>query len=99
MEQLNRKLRADLLEEKHRNEQMKVRLDKAESLAISLGTPNPGKRRRAAANLEHDGDGSDESSSSDDEEDGEEDEDEQDQSSSSPPSEDEGGEAEPQRNT
>ena len=29
MEQLNKKLRADLLEEKHRNERMRIRLDKA----------------------------------------------------------------------
>ncbi len=45
LEQMNRKLRADLLEEKYRNERMKTRLDKAESLAISLGTPNLGKKR------------------------------------------------------
>jgi hypothetical protein len=46
MEQLNKKLRADLLEEKHRNERMKIRLDKAEALAISLGTPKTSKRNR-----------------------------------------------------
>ncbi len=99
MEQLNKRLRADLLEEKYRNEQMKIRLDKAEALAISLGASNPSKRRRTSVNLEHDDDVSDQSSSSDDEEGGEEDEneqdeDEQDQSSSSSPSEYEGGETE-----
>jgi hypothetical protein len=46
MEQLNKKLRADLLEEKHRSERMKIRLDKAEALAISLGTPKTSKRSR-----------------------------------------------------
>ncbi len=58
LEQMNRKLRADLLEKKYRNERMKTRLDKAESLAISLGTPNLGKKRRAAGSLERDDDGS-----------------------------------------
>jgi hypothetical protein len=76
MKQLNKRLRADLLEERHRNEQMKIGLDKAEALAISLGTPKPSKRRRTAVNLEHDDVGSDQESSSDNDEDGEEDEDE-----------------------
>ena len=76
MNQLNKRLRADLLEEKHRNERMKIRLDKAEALAISLGTPKPSRRNRTDEQ-EHEDDGSDHgSSSSDDEdEDGDEDED------------------------
>jgi hypothetical protein len=44
MEQLNKKLRADLLEEKHRNERMRIRLDKAEALAISFGTSRTSKK-------------------------------------------------------
>jgi hypothetical protein len=86
MELLNKKLRADLLEEKHRNERMKIRLDKAEALAISLGTPKTNKRNRT----EHESDGSDHGSpSSDDEdEDNGEDEDEQEQSERSSSSSD-----------
>ena len=99
---MNRKLRADLLEEKYRNERMKTRLDKAESLAIRLGTPNPSKKRRAASSLERDGDGSEGTSSSDNgEEESDEDEDDgvSEQSSSSSPPEDEGGEREQQQQT
>jgi hypothetical protein len=80
---------------------MKARLDKAESLAISLGNPNPGKKRRTADSLERDEDGSEGTSSSDNDEEESDGEDEDDgaseQSSSSFPSEDEGGEKEHQQ--
>jgi hypothetical protein len=101
MEQLNKKLRADLLEEKHRDERMKIRLDKAEALAISLGTTKPSKKSRTDEQ-EHEDDESDHgSSSSDDEdEDGNEDEDEQEQSDhSSSSSNNEQGGAGAQRST
>ena len=58
MNQLNKRLRADLFEEKHRNERMRIRLDKAEALAISLGTPKTSKRNRTDEQ-EQEGDGSD----------------------------------------
>jgi hypothetical protein len=94
MKQQNKKLRADLLGERHRNEQMKIRLDKAEALAIRLGTPNTNKRSRT--------DGSDHgsSSSNDEDEDNSEDEDEHEQSErSSSSSEDEQGGAKEQQRT
>ncbi len=101
LEQMNRKLRADLLEEKYRNERMKARLDKAESLAISLGTPKPGKKRRAADSLERDENGSKGTPSTDNGEEESDGEDESDdaseQSSPSSPSEDESGEKEHQQ--
>ena len=82
----NKKLWADLLGERGYIDQLKIRLDKAEALVISLGTANPGKRSRTDEQ-EHKDDGSDHgSSSSDDEdEDGGEDEDEREQSDHSPP--------------
>jgi hypothetical protein len=98
---MNKKLRADLLEEKYRNERMKARLDKAESLAISLGTPDLGKKRRAAGSLERDDEGSEGATSSDDgeeESDGDEEEDSSsERSSSSSHSGEEGGEQEQQQ--
>ncbi len=80
LEQLNKKLRADLLEEKHRNERMKIRMDKAEALAIKLGTSKAKDDR------------SDHGSSSGDDEDENsgEDEDEQEQSVHSSSSSDDG---------
>ncbi len=70
-------------------DQLKVRLDKAEALVISLGTANPGKRRRTAVGQERDDDVSNRTSSSNDDEgeddDEDEDVDEQEQSSSSYP--------------
>ncbi len=102
MERLNKKLRADLLGERHRNEQMKIRLDRAEALAIRLGTPKTNKRSRTDER-EHESDGSDHGSSSssggEDEDDGE-DEDEQEQSERfSSSSEDEQGGAKEQPGT
>jgi hypothetical protein len=90
LRELNQKLRTDLLGEKHRNEQLKIRLDKSESLVITLGTSNSVRGNRTI-DREHKEDGSDQESSSDDDEDedGGEDEDGQEQSSpSSEPSED-----------
>ncbi len=82
---------------------MKTRLDKAESLAISLGTPNLGKKRRATGSLERDYDGSEGATFSDDGEEENNGEDENDgaseQSLPSSPSEDEGGEQEQQQQT
>ncbi len=80
MEQLNKKLRADLLEEKHRNERMKIRMDKAEALAIRLGTSKTKDDRSDHGS----------SSSDDEDEDGGEDEDEQEQSVHSSSSSDDG---------
>ena len=101
LEQMNKKLRADLLEEKYRNERMRARLDKAESLAISLGTPDLGKKRRAAGSLERDDERSEGATSSDDgeeESDGDEEEDgSSERSSSSSHSGEEGGEQEQQQ--
>jgi hypothetical protein len=75
MEQQNKKLRADLLEEKHRYERMKIRLDKAEALAISLGTPKPSKKSRTyEQGHEEEGSVHGSSSSNDEDEDGDEDE-------------------------
>ncbi len=68
MKELNQKLKADLLGEKHRNDHLKIRLDKSEALVISLGTSGSVKRRRTAEQ-EHKDDGSDQESSSDDDED------------------------------
>jgi hypothetical protein len=87
----NKKFWADLLGERSYIEQLKIRLDRAEALAISLGTPKPNKRSRTDEQ-EHKDDGSDhEPSSSDDEdEDGGEDEDEREQSNHSSSSSDDG---------
>ena len=84
LERTEPKIRTDLLAEKYRNEQLKIRLDKSEALVITLGTSSPVKRKRTAQQ-EHKDDGSDQGSSSDgdEDEDGGEDEDEQEQSSSS----------------
>ena len=38
LKEQNQKLRTDLLAEKYRNEQLKIRLDKAEALVITMGT-------------------------------------------------------------
>ena len=102
LEQLNKKLRSDLLGERHRNELMKIRLDRAEALAIRLGTPKTNKRSRTDER-EHESDESDHGSSSssggEDEDDGE-DEDEQEQSEHfSSSSEDEQGGAKEQPGT
>ena len=76
-------------------------MDKAESLVISLGTPNPGKKRRAADSLERDENGSEGTPSTDNGEEESDGEDESDdaseQSSPSSPSEDESGEKEHQQ--
>ena len=101
LEQLNKKLRADLLEEKHRNERMRIRMDKAEALAIRLGAPKTNKRSRTDEQG-HESDGSDHGSSSSDDEDEDdgEDEDEQEQSErSSSHSEDEQDGAKGQQGT
>ncbi len=101
LEQLNRKLRTDLLEEKRRNERMRIRMDKAEVLAIRLGTPKTNKRSKTDEQ-EHESDKSDHgsSSSNDEDEDGDEDEDEREQSEhSSSSSDNEQGEARAQRIT
>ncbi len=58
LKELNQKLRTDLLGEKYRNEQFKIRLDKAEALVITLGTSSSVKRRRTVEQ-EHEDDGSD----------------------------------------
>ena len=91
LEQLNKRLRADLLEEKHRNERMKIRMDKAEALAIRLGAPKTSKRSRTDEQ-EHEDDGSEHgsSSSNDEDEDSDEDEDEREQSDHSSSSSDDG---------
>jgi hypothetical protein len=47
------------LGEKNYNDQLKVRLNKAEALVLSLGTPKSIKRRRTAVDQEHNEDGSD----------------------------------------
>ena len=86
-EELNKKLRADLLGEKHRNEQMKIRLDRAEALAIKLGTPKTNRGYRT----EHESDGSDHESSSIDDEDEDDGEDEQSERSSSSSEDGQGG--------
>ena len=101
LEQLNKRLRADLLEEKHRNERMRIRMDKAEALAIRLGAPKTNKRSRTDEQG-HESDGSDHGSSSSDDEDEDdgEDEDEQEQSErSSSHSEDEQDGAKGQQGT
>ncbi len=74
----NKKLWAELLGERAYIDQMKIRLDKAEALAISLGTTKPSKKSRTDGQ-EHEDDETDHGSSSSDgeDEDGNEDEDEQ----------------------
>ncbi len=71
-QEANKRLWSELLGESSYIEQLKARLEKAEALAIKLGTVHPDERSGTAAEQEHK---SDESSSSDGEdEDGDEDE-------------------------
>ncbi len=94
MKEQNKKLRADLLGEKHRSDQLTIRLEKSEALVITLGISSSVKRRRTVEQ-EHKDDGSGQESSSDDDEDedGGEDEDDDEKEQSSSSSDDEQGRA------
>ena len=69
LKEQNQKLRTDLLAEKYRNEQLKIRLDKAEALVVVMGTSTPVKRRRTDGEGHADGGSEQGSSSSGDEDD------------------------------
>ena len=67
MKERNKKLCADLLGERCLNDQLTIRLEKSEALAITLGISGSVKRKRAVEK-EHKDDAPGQESSSDDDE-------------------------------